>query len=285
MHIKIVTDSTADLPVDLVRNLDITVIPVYVRFGDEVFRDGFDISQEEVYLRLLAGETPPSTSQPPPNDFAETYLKLLTTCDEIISIHVSSKLSGTYNSALSGGELLDDKNRVTVLDSLSLSMGLGLAVVAAARLAHAGSSKQIIVEAVKRTPHLTRILAMFDTLKYALRSGRLGAAKSLIGGILNVKPLLTLRDGVFRPVGIARTRARALESMIEMVRKTPDIEDVAIVYATTPDEAHSLRTRLSNFIERSRIHISRLGPALGAHGGPGIIAVFVRQHDSALHPT
>jgi DegV family protein with EDD domain len=284
MLIKIVTDSTADLPVNLARDLDITVIPVYVRFGYEVFRDGVDISQEEVYRRLLTGETPPSTSQPPPNDFAETYIKLLTTYDEIISVHVSSKLSGTYNSALSGRELLDDKNRVTVLDSLSLSMGLGLAVVAAARLAQAGSSKQAIVEAVRRTPLLTRITAMFDTLKYALRSGRLGAAKSLIGGILNVQPLLTLRDGVFRPVGIARTRARALESMIDMARKTPNIEDVAIVYATTPDEAHSLQVRLGNFIESSRIHVSRLGPALGAHGGPGIIAVFVRQRDLDLPP-
>lgn len=277
MHIKIITDSTADLPEDLVRDLGITVIPVYVRFGNEMFRDGVDITQEEVYRRLLAGEVPPATSQPSPADFAAVYSELLKDHDQIISIHLSSKLSGTFNSALSGRDLLLEKARITVLDSLSLSMGLGLATVTAARLSLAGAGKEEIIESVRQTAPLTRILAMFDTLKYAFRSGRLGAAKSLIGGILNVKPLLTLRDGSFWPVGIARTRARALDTMVDLVRKTADIGDVAVVYATTPEEAETLKERLSAFVEKKRIHISRLGPALGAHGGPGIMAVFIRQ--------
>ncbi|KTB48930.1 DegV family protein [Dehalogenimonas alkenigignens] len=282
MRIKIITDSTADLPINLVGDLGITVVPVYVRFGNEVFRDGVDITQEEVYRRLLAGEVPPATSQPPPADFAAYYREALKNYDEVISIHLSSKLSGTFNSALSGRDLLPEKARITVLDSLSLSMGLGLAAVTAARLCLAGASKEAIVESVKQTAPLTRIIAMFDTLKYAFRSGRLGAAKSLIGGILNVKPLLTLRDGSFWPVGIARTRVRAFDTMVDLVRKTPDIADVAVVYATTPDEAETLKERLSAFVEKTRIHISRLGPALGAHGGPGIMAVFIRQQPAAL---
>jgi DegV family protein with EDD domain len=284
MSIRIVTDSTADIPAELVCELGITVIPVYVSFGNEVFRDGLDISQDEVYRRLQAGETRLTTSQPSPNDFAETYRDLLQNHGEIVSVHLSSKLSGTYNSALAGRDLIEDKHRITVVDSLSLSMGLGLAAVAAARLARVDAGLRAIIASVKETPSVTRIVAVFDTLKYVLRSGRLGAAKSLIGGILNVKPMLTLRDGVFWPVGIARTRSRALDSLVEMVKKTSNIEDIAIVYATAPDEASTLKERLSAFVDAGRLHISRLGPALGAHGGPGTIVVALRQKLSPVTP-
>jgi DegV family protein with EDD domain len=282
MSIKIVTDSTADIPPELVKKLGISVVPVYVRFGEEVFRDGIDISQDEVYRRMLVEGAIPATSQPSPSDFAEVYHELLKNDDEIVSIHLSGKLSGTYNSAMNGRDLITEKNRIVVIDSMSISMGLGLSVMAAARLARAGAGTQAVIQSVNEAPAATRIVAAFDTLKYILRSGRLGAAKSLIGGILNVKPMLTLRDGAFWPAGIARTRARALDSLVEMVRKAPDIEEIAIVYNTVPEEAQGLRERLSEFVDASRLHVSRLGPALGAHGGPGAIIVAFRQNLSPI---
>ncbi|AKG53863.1 DegV family protein [Dehalogenimonas sp. WBC-2] len=277
MPIRIVTDSTADISTEIVEKLGITVVPVYVRFGNDVFRDGVDICQDAVYQRMLAENSIPTTSQPTPADFSNTYSELLKAEGDIVSIHLSCKLSGTYNSAQTGRDLTTAKNRVTVLDSMSLSMGLGLSVITAARLAQAGANLESIINSVKETPSVTRIVAVFDTLKYVLRSGRLGAAKALIGGILNVKPMITLRDGTFWPVGIARTRSKALDSLVEMVKKSSHIEDIAIVYATTLDEALSLKKQLSSYVDAGRLYVSCLGPALGAHGGPGTIIVALRQ--------
>lgn len=279
MTVRIVTDSTADLPPELIEQLGITVVPVYVRFGQNVFRDGIDISQDEVYCRILSENATATTSQPSPNDFLEYYERLLNgTADQIVSLHLSSKLSGTYNAALGGRELSLHKDQITVVDTLSLSMGLGFCVLAAARLAQAKAELSEIIQAAKETTSLTRISAAFDTLKYVLKSGRLGAAKALIGGILNVKPILTLKDGVLWPSGIARTRQRALDSLVDFANKTSGVEEAAIVYSTTPDEAHTLKERLSEFLDQRMIYISRLGPALGAHGGPGTIVLALKRN-------
>lgn len=279
MAVRIVTDSTADLPPELIEQLDITVVPVYVRFGQEVFRDGVDISQDEVYRRILSENSTATTSQPSPNDFLEAYDKLLTgTTDQIVSLHLSSKLSGTHNAAVSGRELSSNKDNINVIDTLSLSMGLGFCVLTAARLAQTKADLTEIIQAAKETASLTRITAAFDTLKYVLKSGRLGAAKALIGGILNVKPLLTLKDGVLWPSGIARTRHRALDSLVDFVKKTSGVEEAAIVYSTNPDEAFTLKERLSEIMGQGRIYVSRLGPALGAHGGPGTIILAVKRN-------
>jgi DegV family protein with EDD domain len=209
----------------------------------------------------------------------EVYDRLLAgTTEQIVSLHLSSKLSGTYDAAVTGRELSAEKARITVIDTLSLSMGLGFCVLVAARLAQSQAELHDIIQAAKETTSLTRISATFDTLKYVLKSGRLGAAKALIGGILNVKPLLTLKDGVLWPSGISRTRHRALDSLVDFAKKTPGAEEAAIVYSTTPDEALDLKEKLSEFMDQSKIYISRLGPALGAHGGPGTIILAVKRN-------
>ena len=251
-----------------------------MRFGNDVFRDGVDICQDEVYQRMLDENSIPTTSQPTPADFSNTYSELLKTEGNIVSIHLSGKLSGTYSSAMTGRDLTPDNVRVTVLDSMSLSMGLGLSVITAARLSQSGATLESIINSVRETPSVTRIVAAFDTLKYVLRSGRLGAAKALIGGILNVKPMITLRDSIIWPVGIARTRSKALDSLVEMVKKSSHIEAIAIVYATVLDEALAFKQQLSSYVNADRLYVSRLGPALGAHGGPGTIVVALRKRIS-----
>ena len=201
MTVKIVTDSTCDLSPELAQQLGIIVVPVYLRFGDEVYRDGVDISQDEFYQKLEESPIHPSTSQPTPADFADVYRKLSTETDAIVSIQVTSKLSGTYNSALQGRELAETGCRIEVVDSLSVSMGLGLIAMTAARLAEAGESLQGVMDEVRQAIPSIRVLGVFDTLKYLLRSGRLGKAKALLGTLLNVKPLITMRDGeLFRLV-------------------------------------------------------------------------------------
>ena len=280
--VKIVTDSTADLPPQIAQQLGITVVPVYVCFGEKVYRDGVDISQDEFYRKLIESPTHPTTSQPSPSDFANVYSKLSTETDEIVSIQVTSKLSGTYNSALQGRELAGTKCHIEVVDSLVVSMGLGLVAMAAARLAKAGASLPEVMDEVRQVIPRIRLLGVFDTLKYLLRSGRLGKAKALLGSMLNVKPLITMRDGELFPTGRVRTRSKGIERLFDLVKNTLNIQELAIVHSTTPDEAGSLKERIGSIFDKKRIYIARLGPALGVHGGPGTLILALREKVSSI---
>ena len=282
MTVKVVTDNTADLPPQIAEELGITVVPVYVRFGEEVYRDGVDITGDEFYRKLVESQVHPTTSQPTPLDFANVYSKLSREADDIVSIHVSSKTSGTYNSALQGRELAETGNYIEVIDSLALSMGLGLIAMAAARLAKAGESLQTVTEEIKQVIPCIRLLGVFDTLKYLLLGGRISKAKALLGSVLGVKPLITMRDGELFPAGRARTRAKGIERLFELVKNALDIQEVAIVYSTTPDEASSLRERIASIFDRKRIHTARLGPALGVHAGPGTLILALREKISSI---
>ena len=282
MTVKIVTDSTSDLSPQVVQELEIAVVPTYVRFGEKVYRDGVDIGQDELYQKLLASPIHPATSQPSPSDFADVYCKLAKETDEIVSIQVTSKLSGTYNSALQGRELAKTGCRIEVVDSLSTSMGLGLIAMAAARLAEAGESLPAVMEEVRQAIPSIRVLGVFDTLKYLLRSGRLGKAKALLGSVLNVKPLITMRDGELFPAGQVRTRSKGIERLFDFVKNALDIQELAIVHSTTPDEAGSLKERIASIFDQKRIHIARLGPALGVYGGPGALLLALREKVSSI---
>jgi len=282
MTVKIVTDSTSDLPPQLADELGITVVPVYLRFGEMVYRDGVDISQDEFYQKLVESPVHPSTSQPTPADFTDVYSKLAKETDEIVSIHVTSKLSGTYNSALQGKELVGAGCHIEVVDSLSTSMGLGLISMAAARLAEAGESLEAVMEEIRQAIPSICLLGVFDTLKYLLRGGRIGKAKALLGSVLNVKPLLTMREGELLPAGLARTRNKGIDRLFGLVKNALNIQELAIVHSTTPDEAGSLKERVASIFDRKRIHIARLGPALGVHGGPGTLILALREKVSDI---
>ncbi len=282
MTVKIVTDSTADLPVLLAQELGITVVPVYVRFGQKVYRDRVDISETEFYQKLVESPVHPTTSQPSPADFADVYKKLSREADEIVSIQVTSKLSGTYNSALQGRELAEMGHPIEVVDSLSISMGLGLIAIAAAKAAIAGESLQAVMEEIRQCIPCIRLLGVFDTLKYLLLGGRIGKAKALLGSVLNVKPLLTMRDGELLPAGLARTRSKGIDRLFDLVKNALNIQELAIVHSTTPDEAGSLKERIASIFDRERIHIARLGPALGVHGGPGALILALMEKVSSI---
>ena len=179
MPVRVVTDSTADLSPALARELGVTVVPVYTRFGEEVYRDGVDISHDEFYRKLAESPFHPATAQPSPGDFADTYRRLARETDEIISIQVTSKLSGTFSSALRGRELAQTKCRIEVVDSLSVSMGLGLMVMAAARLSRAGESLQRITDEVKQAITQVHLFGLLDTLRYLIWGGRIARMKAV----------------------------------------------------------------------------------------------------------
>ena len=282
MTIKIVTDSTADLPPDLIQELCITIVPAYVGFGNKTYRDGVDISQDEIYQKMVNENIPATTSQPPPADFADVYKKLLMETDEIVSIQATSRLSGLYNSALQGKDMASGGNRIAVVDSLSVSMGLGLITILAARMAKAEESLSNIIEELRQSIPQTRIWGLFDTLKYLLRGGRIGKAKALLGSVLSIKPILTMHDGELHPAGVARTRAKGIERLINNLKNSVNVQEVAVVHSTTPDDAQTLKERISSFFDRSSIHVSRLGPALGVHGGPGTLVLALRERVNSL---
>ena len=271
MVIKIVTDSTADLPPGVAEELGITVVPLYVRFGDKLYRDRVDIGEDEFYDRLVHDPVLPGTSQPTPNDFAHVYNKLAKEADGIISIHISSKLSGTCSSALSAKQMVDSPCPIEVVDSLWTSIALGYLAMRAAAGAGTGKGMQELLQEINSLIPKIHYLGFFDTLKYMQLGGRIGKAQSLVGSVLNVKPLLSMKDGEFIPAGRVRTYARATERLFEFVRDGGPKEMALVVHNTTPDEAQKMVERFSAFIDRKKIIIARLGPVLGTHAGPGTL--------------
>ena len=277
MAVEIVTDSTADLPAELVNELGITVVPLYVCFGKAVYRDRVDINEDDFYDRLLRDSTHPTTTQPTPQDFAEVYRKLSSKADGIVSIHISDKLSGTCNSALQGKKLAGNGCPIEVIDSKTTSMALGLIVMAAATIARTGKGLPQVVEDVRQVVSSVQLFVLFDTLKYLAKGGRVGKAKSLLGSVLNVKPMLTIRDGEFMPVGQVRSRSKGIERLFSFAGNADNMEDLVIIHSTTPDEAQSLADRINSTLHPKQVRIARLGPVLGVHGGPGVLAVAFRR--------
>jgi len=274
LAVRIVTDSTADLPLSFAHDLGISVVPLSVIFGDEVFREGIDISHDLFYDKLIRGKELPTTSAPSVGDFLEVYEPLLKETDEIVSIHISSKLSATCSNACQAAQILADRGaRIEVVDSQVVSLGLTFATLAAARVAREGGSVEQIKAAVESTIQRIRIYVMLDTLEYLRRGGRIGRARAFLGAVLRVKPLLSLRDGEVHPEERVRTKAHAMERLFQIATSYPNVREVAIGYSTSPQDAHDLQQRLAAVMPHVNIWVTRVGPVIGTHAGPGALGL------------
>jgi len=274
LAVRIVTDSTADLPVEFAHALGISVVPLSVIFGDEVYREGIEISQDLFYDKLINGKVLPTTSAPSIGDFLEVYESQLKEANEIVSIHISSKLSATYSNACQAAQILRDRGaRIEVIDSRVVSLGLSLATTAAARVAREGGDIDQIKEVVDSTIRRIRIYILLDTLEYVRRGGRIGRARAFLGGILRVKPLLELRDGEVHPYERLRTKAHALDRLFQIATSYPKVQEVAIGYSTNPQDAHDFVQRLAAVMPHVNIWVARFGPVIGTHGGPGVLGL------------
>ncbi len=221
MTVKVVVDSTSDIPDQIARELGITVVPTYVVFGGKAYRDRLDISEDELYEKLVSDPVHPTTSVPSPQDFAYVYNRLAQETDAIVSIHPTSKASGVYNSALMGKELVKKKCRIEVIDSLLVAMSCGIIAIAAAKEANAGASLERVVGVAKKSIPRMHLLIMLDTLKYLVRGGRLGKGYGLLGSVPKVKPLLAVREGKAALVGVARTKANAVKRLYDFSATFP----------------------------------------------------------------
>jgi len=276
MTVEVVTDSTADISSELAEALGITIVPVYVMFGEEVYRDGIDITNDEFYHKLETSVVHPKTSQPTPEDFARVYSQCSKKSDSIISIHVSAKTSGTCSSALQGKKTTKGKCRIEVVDSRVTSVGLTLVVMAAARLARAGEDLLKVFEETRKAIDEVRTLGIFDTMKYLVLGGRISKATASVAGILNIKPLLTFKNGEIVRSGLVRKNSTGMDRLYEFVENNHDIQDIAIAYSTEPEQADRLKARLGSIVPEEKIYVTRLGAALGVHSGPGALLLALR---------
>ncbi len=275
MTVRVVTDSVADLPTEVVEELGIAVVPLIIRFGEETYRDGVDLTADQFYDRLQSSKVFPSTSVPSPQAFADAYDKLSQETDEILAVILSSKFSATYEVALQSIGLMKRKCRVEVVDSLSATMTEGFIVMEAAKAAQAGASLDEVMEVARKTIPRVDFLAAFDTLEYLRRGGRIGKAQAFLGSMLRINPLITLRDGLVEPAGRTRSRAKALDHLYDFAASYSRIEEMAVEDTACPDDAEALLERLSAIFPRERIYRSKMTPAIGTHTGPGLLVVAV----------
>jgi len=282
MIIHLVTDSTADISPDQARVAGITIVPLTVFFGDEAYLDGIDLDNASFYRKLRLSKELPRTSQPSPAAFQEAYIRLINEgADAILSIHLSAKLSGTYQSACTARDTLPDtvkKIPIEILDSQSISVGMARAILRAAQEAREGLSLPEIKAHVLDELARTRILAVLDTLEYVKRGGRIGAARALLGNMLSVKPIISLKDGEVIPVEQPRTRSKAYARVAQLLQEMGKVEHVSI--AESSEGASQQLVEEVKTVYTGDLSIHRLGPVLGTHTGPGtaaIAAVIAKQ--------
>jgi DegV family protein with EDD domain len=277
MGIQVITDSTSDMPEGLANELGIRVVPIYLRFGDKTYRDGVDITKEEFYAMLGSSPVHPATSQPNPEDFTGVYKEYCDDTEGIVSIHISSRISGTCNSATMAKNTLKSRCPIEIIDSRLNSAGLGLVAAAAARAARNGANLAEVTDEAHKAVREVRMYGMFETMKYLARSGRVNKTIAAAARFLNVMPLLTFHDGEIVRAGLVRAISKGMDKIYDFVKNNTPIKELTIVHSQILDQANRLKARLGEFIQEEKIAIAELGAGLGVHGGPGVLLVSIRK--------
>lgn len=273
--VGIVTDSIADLPPKVIEELGILVVPLVVRFGTDVYRDGVDLDSEQFYKKLKTSKILPVTSAPSPATFAEAYDKLAEKNSAIVAITLSSRLSATYQVALQSTGLMKKPCHVEVIDSQWAVMAQGFIAMAAARASLAGASFEEVVDITRQTIHRVDLKGAFDSLEYLERGGRIGKAQAFLGSLLKVNPVIGLKDGEVQPDVRERSRVKAIDYLYNFAAGYGDVEELAVEYATDADEANRLARRFQQVYPEVPVYLSRASPVIGAHTGPSLILVSV----------
>ena len=272
--LKIVTDSTAYLPEAYAREHDIRVVPLYVHFGTEAFREGVDLSHDEFYARLKKAPELPTTSQPSAGEFHEVFEELAGEGHDIVTLPISSKLSGAWDSAMAAKQMLPQAN-IQVIDTLETAAALHLLVEAAVKAAAAGATLQEVTDLIEDLKKKVHFWFVVDTLEYLAKGGRIGNARAFMGTILKVKPILILQDGAIEPCEQVRSKAKAQARMVELLIEAMGSKgsDARIIVASAlvPDEVQSLSQLITQKLDCAEPLRSHIGPVIGTHVGPGTI--------------
>jgi DegV family protein with EDD domain len=277
--VKVVTDSTCDIPAEMASQLDVTVVPLRIQIGNETYRDGTGLNSDTVYQELIHGREFPKTSAPSPGDFVTVYNRLAAETGEVVSIHLSPGYSGTYDVARLASSYVSDKCRVEVVDSNSVSVGLGLVVIAAARAAREGKNLEQIIDMMRQLLMRVHLFGKVDNFSYLFRGKRFRLSRGLIllGKIsvaLGIKLLgEAYAGGKIRSPKLVIGRAMALNCLKRWVEKSSSVKEIAIAYSGTLDEAEMLAQRLGALVPREHILITRLGCVTSAYIGPGTLVM------------
>ena len=275
-RIAIVTDSTSDLAPEVQMAHGITVIPLNVHVGDQTFRDGVDIHHEE-FMELMASEQLPTTSQPSSGAFETTFRHLATTHDAIVCVLISSRLSGTVQSATIAADAVSDLIPVEIVDTQNVSYALGFQSLRAAELADSGLTAQDISATLRSEIDLYHIVFFVETLEHLRRGGRIGKAAQLLGSLLQLRPLLQVEGGQVVPFERTRTRSRAITALADFANDMNTVERLAVLYNTTPDEGAALAERVSNVPIDRDIPLVPFGPVISTHVGPGVLGIALKE--------
>ncbi|MFH1381704.1 MAG: DegV family protein [Chloroflexota bacterium] len=273
--VKIVTDSTSDIPAEVAQKLGITVVPLNVHFGAESYKDGVDLSRDKFYHRLQGSRILPRTSAPAPGIFADTFDRLAEKGNEIVGIFISHKFSATFEAALQGAKQMRNKCKVEIVDSTLAAMGEGLLVMEVARDALAGTSLDKLKHTIQQTIPKLYLRATLGTLKYLALGGRIGRAQALLGSVLKINPILGIKDGEAFPVAKLRTRFKAIEWLYRFATEFTSVKALAIEHGTNVTEAKALAVRLTAKFPQVPIHITTVNPVIGTHTGPDVLIVSV----------
>jgi DegV family protein with EDD domain len=279
-RIAVLTDSSADLTAEILAEHGITMVPLNVHFGEQSFEDRIDISPAEFMERLQREPALPRTSQPAPDRFEETFRHLGETHDAILAVLTSSKLSDTVKSATIAREAVAPAVRVSVIDSLNASLGLGLQAIRAAELVRRGLEIDEIARRLRAETTSYHTAFFVDTLEYLQREGRIGRAVSMMGTLIHLKPILRIDEGQVVPYERARTRARALEGLKEFVRGFPTIAKLAVLYSSNREDAEEFAAEFAEIVPANQIYIAQFGPVIATHLGPGALGVGIFEGES-----
>ena len=278
MAVRVVTDSAADLTDQQAAELQVAVVPLTIRFGNEEFVDRRDLTPKQFYDRMAASSTLPETAAPAPGQFEQAFREALDGgADAVVCINISSGLSATMQSAQNAARALEGAD-VRVVDSRSITYGLGSQVVAAAEAARDGASADEVVALVEAMVPRTRVYGTLDTLENLKKGGRIGGAQAMLGSLLSIKPIIDISTGVVEEAGKARTRQKALRELVAKVSSAGEVENLAVMHGEAPDIEEFL-AMLGEVHPRERIHVGEIGATIGVHGGPRVVGVTFQVVD------
>jgi DegV family protein with EDD domain len=274
--IKIVTDSTADIPLGLAHELGIEVVPMYLHVGEQTFRAGLDITNDQFYQWMQDGRIKATTSSPPPIMYEQLYRRLTPDYDYIFSLHLSGRLGSTCRAAQQArARLPASATRIEVIDTKLASMGLGLVVTHAARAVRDGATPAEVAQLINNLNQHCHVVFFVDTIEYLEHTGRLSLATSVLGSMQRIKPLMLLDEGEIVPYERTRTRAKAIEGLYTFIEDFPHVQEVIALYSTTPEDVEKLLEKVDPIFPRDQVQIMQFGPSIGAHLGPGAMGVAV----------
>jgi len=282
-RVIVATDSSANLPDSLIKELDIRVVPIRLNIGNRTYRDGIDLSPTEFYHLLRTSIEVPKTSSPSVADYLQVYTRALKDgSGGVVAIHVASELSAIYKTAVMTTQVIGDAAEIRVVDSGCSAMAQGFVVLEAARAAAAGADLESVVARAEEMTQKVRLLAVLETLDYLYRGGRIGNAAHLVGSTLKIKPMLTVRQGKVELVAVLRTKSQAFRRMIQEIEREAQGQPVhaGISHSDAPEEAEALRHQVAEHVECVELYVTEFTPVMGAHTGPGLVGVAYYVDDS-----